>query len=299
MTTPARHPRWLPFGAFAVCTAIWGSTFLFIRIGNDTMPPVWAATVRLGLASVLLTALAFALRQSWPRGPALRAAVAFGVVDFGISLPLLYWGEKAVPSAIAAIFYATLPLMTGAMAQVAGLERMSRPKVFAGLVGVGGVTLLVSSELSGRMPPLPLLAVFLASATAALAGVLLKRAPGSSPVTTNAIAHLAGVPFCLVASFALRESHALPATGAAWTPILYLTIVGSIVAFVSFAWLIEHWSVVRISFIAVITPVIATMLGATVRHERLGPAALAGAVVVLGAVAVAIAADARAAAARA
>ena len=291
--SPAPGRSQLPFVAFTICTLIWGSTFLFIRIGNDTLPPVWAASLRLGIASVLLAGLALLLRQPWPRGPALRAALAFGIVDFGVSLPLLYWGERAVPSAIAAIFYATMPLMTAAMAHAAGLERLRTPKIVAGVIGLAGVGLLVSSEVGGDIPALPLLAVFLAAATAALAGVLLKRSPGSAPITTNAVAHAAGFPICLAVSFALRESHALPANAAQWMPILYLTVIGSVVAFVAFAWLLQHWSIVRISFIAVITPVIATVLGATVRHERLGATTLVGALVVLGGVVLAIVADAR------
>ncbi len=290
--------RTLPVLAFSLCTLIWGSTFLFIRIGNDTVPPVWAATLRLAIAAVLLAAIGTATRQRWPRGAELKAAVGFGVVDFGISLPLLYWGEKDVPSAIAAILYATIPLVTALLARAFGLERIRPLKLLAGLVGLAGVSVLVSSELRGAMPPLPLAAVFGGAVTAALAGVLLARAPHASPVTTNAVAHAAGVPLCLAASFALRESHALPATLAAWTPILYLTGVGSIVAFVAFAWLVQRWSVGRTSFVAILTPVIAAALGALVRHEHLAPTVLAGAVVVLAGVLLAIASDARDRAAR-
>ncbi len=291
----ARPRRGLPFLAFGVCTLVWGSTFLFIRMGDDTMPPVWGATLRLALASVLLAAIALATRQPWPRGAGLRAALGFGVVDFGISLPLLYWGETAVPSAVAAILYATLPLLTAGFARMAGLERIRPLKLVAAIVGLAGVSLLVSSEIRGHLPALPLLAVFLGASTAALAGVILKGAPkGGSPVVTNAIAHAAGVPFCLAASAALREPHALPGSAYAWLPIAYLTIVGSVVAFVTFTWLVQRWAVVRVSFIAVITPVIATALGAAVRHERLGATALLGALVVLAGVALAIASDARA-----
>ncbi len=285
----------LPLVAFSICTAIWGSTFLFIRIGNDTLPPVWGATLRLALASVVLGAIALATRQPWPTPAQRNAALWFGVVDFGISLPLLYWGEKAVPSAVAAILYATMPLLTAAMAHAFGLERIRPLKVLAGAVGLAGVWILVAGELGGHLPPLPLLSVFLGAVTAALAGVLLKRAPGGSPVVTNAIAHAVAVPFCLAISLVLRERIALPASAIAWMPILYLTIFGSVVAFVAVAWLIQRWSIVRISFVSVITPVIATALGALVRHERLSPAAFAGAIVVLLAVGLAIASDARAA----
>jgi len=280
-----------PFAAFGLCTLIWSSTFLFIRIGNDSVPPVWAATLRLSFASVLLALIALATRQPWPRGAALRAALWFGVVDFGISLPLLYWGEKVVPSSVAAILFATLPLMTALFARIFGLEPIRPLKLVGAVIGLGGVTILFSSELSAAVTPLPMVAVFLAAATASLAGVLLKRAPGGSPLVTNAIAHAAGAPFCLIVSFALHEPHVLPQTRGGWLSIGYLTIVGSVVAFVTFAWLLQRWTVTRISFIAVIIPVTAAALGALVRHEHLGPSTVLGACIVLAGVSLAIVAD--------
>ncbi len=285
--------RSLPLVAFGACTLVWSSTFLFIRIGNDVLPAVWAAALRLAIASVVLTAIALAARQPWPRGAQLQAAIGFGVVDFGISLPLLYWGEKDVPSAVAAILYATIPLLTAGMAWLAGLERTRPLKALGALVGLAGVAVLVSSELHGRTPPLPLAAVFLGAVTAALSGVLLKRAPGGSPIVTNAIAHAVGFPLCLAGSFALREPHALPVGAAGWGPVLYLVFSGSVLAFVAYAWLVQRWSLVAVSFVAVITPVLATALGAGVRHERLGPTALLGALVVLAGVSLGVASDAR------
>src|SRR6185295_10867966 len=99
-----------PWLAFAACGAIWGSTFLVISIGNDALAPVWAATLRLAAASVLLAAWTILRGQRLPRGPALRAALGYGVAQFGVNLPLLYWGERVVPSGLAAVVYATLPL---------------------------------------------------------------------------------------------------------------------------------------------------------------------------------------------
>src|SRR5438093_7593310 len=76
---------------FAGCCLIWGSTFLAIRIGNEAVPPIWAATTRLVLAAPLLTLLVLATRQRFPRGPALRGALLFGIFNFGVNLSLLYW----------------------------------------------------------------------------------------------------------------------------------------------------------------------------------------------------------------
>ncbi|MCC6651820.1 MAG: EamA family transporter, partial [Candidatus Eisenbacteria bacterium] len=221
------------------------------------------------------------------RGRALEAALLFGLVDFGISLPLLYWGEMHVPSAIAAIFYASIPLSTALFARMFGLERIRPLQLLGAVIGLAGVSLLFASEVRGAMPIVPLTAVLLGAITAALAGVLLKRGDAASPVTTNAIAHAAGVPLCLAASFLLRETHGLPATGAGWFSLAYLTMVGSIGAFVLFAWLVQRWSVTAISFIAVLTPVLAAALGAAVRHEPLRPATILGAVVVVSGVIIA------------
>ena len=276
----AAAPPWL---AFAFCCSVWGSTFLFIRMGNDTLPPVWAAALRLTLASVLLALLAVAVRAPWPRGRQLEAALGFGFVDFGVSLPLLYWGEHAVSSGVAAVLYALVPLVTALLAFGFGLEPLRPAQLVGALLGVGGVALLFTAQLAGAIPAGALVAVLAAAVTAGLAGVLLKRAPGGHPLATNAIAHAIGALVCLLASALLREPHGLPGA-AGWTSVLYLTLVGSVGAFVAFAWLLQRWSVTRASFIAVVVPAIAVGLGALVRHERLAPRTLAGAGVILAAV---------------
>ncbi len=279
--------------AFALCCSVWGSTFLFIRMGNDTTPPVWGAAVRLGLAAVLFTVVAWALRAPWPRGAQLRAAWWFGLVDFGVSLPLLYWGEQRVPSGIAAVLFATIPLSTSVFARIAGLEPLRPRIVGASIVAIGGAGLLFSSSLGGTYEPARLVAVWLAATTAALAGVMLKRAPGAHPFAMNAWAHGIGAVICVAASRVLGEPQLVP-QGAAWIPIGYLTIVGSIGAFATFAWLLQRWPVTRISFIAVIVPVVALFLGVTFRGERPGAMAVLGSAVILGAVVTGILGDRRA-----
>jgi drug/metabolite transporter (DMT)-like permease len=272
-----------PWLAFGFCCAVWGSTFLFIRIGNDTVPPVWGAAVRLALAAPLFAVVAWIVRAPWPRGRPLAAALWFGFVDFGVSLPLLYWGEQRVPSGLAAVLFATIPLTTSLLARATGLEPL-RPRVLvASLAAIGGVALLFSASLAGSFEPSRLLAVWLAAATAALAGVLLKRSPDSHPFAMNAIAHAVGAVICVAASRALGEPQALP-RGASWIPIGYLVVVGSIGAFSTFAWLLQRWPVTRTSFIAVIIPVVALVLGAVVRSERPAPTAVIGSLVILGAV---------------
>src|SRR5207249_690607 len=111
--------------AFLGCVLIWGSTFLVIAIGNDTVPPLWGATLRLALASAILFTIMAVRRLPAPRGAALRASIAYGFLQFGLNMALLYLGEENVPSGLAAVVFATIPLSTVFFARLFGLERLS------------------------------------------------------------------------------------------------------------------------------------------------------------------------------
>ena len=270
-----------PWIAFAACGAIWGSTFLVISIGNDALAPMWGATLRLALATLLLGAWTVARGHGLPRGAALRAALGYGVAQFGVNLPLLYWGEKRVPSGLSAIVYATIPLTSALMTRALGMERLTPAKVVGALVAFGGVAVLFSTTPRARVAPVGLGAIFVGAMAASLGTVLLKRGPRQDPFGANAVGCAIGAPIAGALSLSFGETHALPATlGAAW-PLLYLTLGGSLGAYVIMAWLVNHWSVTRTAYVTVIVPVIALALGALVRDERLAPASLGGAALVL------------------
>jgi drug/metabolite transporter (DMT)-like permease len=276
---------------FATCTLIWGSTFLFIRIGNDTMPPVWAATLRLALASAILTLLVRLVGRRLPRGDALRAALGFGFFQFGINMPLLYWGETVVPSGLAAVVFATIPVTSALLARAFGLERLVPAKLVAAGVALAGVAVLFSHELSARVTVLPVLSVYLATVAAAFGTIMLKRGPRQDPMGANAVGAAVGAVMSLMVSFLMREPHPLPTTGPQILPILYLAVAGSVVAFVVMAWLVHRWDVSSIAFIGVAVPVIAVSLGVLVRHESFQREHLIGSVLVMAAVALVIVSD--------
>jgi drug/metabolite transporter (DMT)-like permease len=273
---------------FLACCLIWGSTFLAIRIGNEAVPPVWAATLRLALAAPLLTGLVLATRQRFPRGPALRGALLFGIFNFGINLSLLYWGERVVPSGIAAVLYATVPLSTALIAAALGVERLAPRKIGAAALAIVGVAVIFLGELRLDVPLIGLIAVFFAATAAALSSVFLKRAPQPSAIAANAVGAAIGAIVCLLISLALGEDHALPTTSAGWWPIAYLTIAGSLGAYVLYTWLVQHWPVTNASMVGVVVPVIAVILGALAKGEQRTPESYLGAAVVLIAVIVAL-----------
>jgi drug/metabolite transporter (DMT)-like permease len=270
-----------PWLAFAACGAIWGSTFLVISIGNDVLAPVWAATLRLLLAALLLTAWTFARRESLPRGPALRAALAYGVCQFGINFPLLYWGEQRVPSGLSAVLYATIPLSSALLTRALGMEALTPSKVIGAVIAFAGVAVLFAGSFRGHVSPVGLLAIFAAATVAALGTVLLKRGPRQGAIAVNAVGCAIGGVMAGAISFAAREAHALPTSAAAALPLLYLTVAGSLGAFVIMSWLVNRWPVTRVSYVTVIVPVLALALGRAVRHEPLTALSLAGAALVL------------------
>ena len=278
----------MPYLVFVGCCLIWGSTFLAIRIGNEAVPPVWAATIRLVLAAPLLTMLVLATRQRFPRGAALRGALLFGVFNFGVNLSLLYWGERVVPSGIAAVLYATVPLSTALIAAAMRVERLVARKVAAAIVAIVGVAIIFAGELRLDVPLEGLIAVFLAATAASLSSVFLKRTPQPSAFAANAVGAAAGAVVCVATSLMIGEDHALPNTLAGWWPIVYLTLAGSLGAYVLFTWLVQHWPVTNASMVGVVVPVLAVILGAVAKQEQRSPESYLGAAVVLIAVVVAL-----------
>ncbi len=278
----------MQYAAFVACCLIWGSTFLAIRVGNQSLPPEWAATLRLVLAAPLLALLVVIRRDRWPQGEALKAAILFGVFNFGANLGLLYWGERVVPSGIAAVLYATVPLSTAFIAAGLGVERLQRRKLIAAVVAIAGVAIIFAGEMRLDVPFVGLIAVFLAATAASLSSVFLKRAPQPSVFSTNAVGAVTGAIICFAASVVLGEDRTIPTTVAAWWPVVYLTLAGSLGAYVIWTWLVGHWSVTSASYVGVVVPVIAVILGAIVLQETRSPETYLGAVIVVAAVIVAL-----------
>lgn len=294
MPEPPTSPRAAgTFLAFATCTLIWGSTFLFISIGNDTVPPMWAATLRLVVAAIVMVALVHALGRGLPRGPALRAAAWYGLFQFGFNLPLLYWGELVVPSGLAAVVFATIPITSALIARAFGLERLDPLKMLGALVALAGVMAMFGEQLGAPVTAVPILAIYLATVVSALGSTMLKRGPRQDPLAANAVAAMVGTPVCLLASVLFGEHRQMPTHWVQIYPILFLAIVGSAGAFVVFAWLVNHWNVSTLAFIGVVVPVIAVGLGALVRHEPLRRQHVLGSVLVLAGVILAIVSDRR------
>ncbi|HET9253243.1 MAG TPA: EamA family transporter [Candidatus Eisenbacteria bacterium] len=267
--------------AFLGMTLIWGSTFLVIRLGNEAMPPMWGAAVRLAIAAAILGAIAFAIRAPWPRGASRRAIAWYGFLNFGLNFVFIYWGELTVASGVAATVFATSPFLTGLLAGWRGLQPLDRTQLLAAGIGLVGVGLIFSGELAMGAPVLALSAILGAVLVSTYGSILLKEVPPHSSFVVNAMGCTIGLAVCLLASFLMGEERALPRTWAAWGPLLYLVLAGNLGAYVLYTWLLSQWKVTRVHAIALAIPVVAVVLGALVRGESPAPLTYPGALLVL------------------
>jgi drug/metabolite transporter (DMT)-like permease len=279
--------RFARAAAFTMLCIIWGSTWLAIRIGLEGAPPFLAASLRFVVASATLLALTAVLRARWPRIRTEWALVGFvGLALFTANYGLIYWGENnGVESGLSAILFATYPLQTALVAH--GLleeEKLTLQKVLGIGMGFGGILVIFRSQLVsvGLDKAFPMLAIMLSATCAAFAGVAIKRwGHESNPVSFNAFAMGVGAVSLAATSFAAREPWSAPTWPEGIGAIVYLALLGSVVTFVTWQWLLKQAEVTSVSFVALITPIVAILLGATVGNESFDLVDLLGAAIVL------------------
>lgn len=281
----------LPLVAFVACGLIWGSTFLAIRVGNDSLPALWACSLRFFAAAIILNSILLITRQPWPKGAAMKASLWYGFFEFGLSMPLLYWGERVVPSGLAAVLYAICPVVAMFTARIMGMEQLTFKRLGAAIFAFLGVAVIFWKELVNGGSSPGLFAILFAACAAPIAGLMLQKGPKQNSIGVNGVGVLVGLAFSVAASFALGEPHPIPSTSREIFPVIYLAVMGSVGAFVIFAWLVHHWRATTIAFLGVIVPVIAVILGALVRQEALAPGSLVGAVIVIAGVMIALRAE--------
>ena len=273
---------------YALLCLIWGSTWMVIKIGYGNLGPFNVAALRFFIAGAIMTAVAHTSRVRWPRGMVeWTAVVVVGLLMFAGDYGLIYWAEQYIESGLTAVLFATLPLITlfVARAYLPG-ERITARKLAGSLLALGGTIALFADRVrldAGAVGPM--LAVLGATLCAAIASVVSKRdAHDLHPATLNATSMLIGAAALLAAALAHGEGLRLPGNAATWVAVLYLSVVGSVVAFLLYFSLLKTWSVMSLSFISVFTPAVALLLGFIFLDEPLTAWKMVGAVLILAAV---------------
>ena len=253
--------------AFAVIYVVWGSTYLAIRYAVETIPPLLAVVLRQGLAGMAI--FAYAWRRGYrPTGREWRASAVLGLLYFAIGHGTLHWAETVVPSGLAALLTATEPIWIAAMmAMVSREERFTVQTTLGLLLGVAGVALLLRADAGPGHRHLLFGCIVLLTGTVSWSvGVIYSRnaALPRDPVARAGMSAMTGAALLFVAAVGSGEVlHTHPGSFSArsiWA-LLYLIVFGSILAFTTYTWLLDHCSPTLVATHTYANPIIAVLLG--------------------------------------
>jgi drug/metabolite transporter (DMT)-like permease len=289
LNAEAHRPRWKTLLAFAIIYFVWGSTFLAIRIGVRELPPLLFAAMRFLVAGAVLYVWMIAHGERSPTRRQWLSAGLLAFLIFVIDYGLLFWAEKRVPSGIAAVMMATIPVFM-ALSEITILrtQKFTVRLVVALLIGIGGVAVLMSRSLNLGGAPIETagaVALIVGSLAWSLGSALSRKLPlPESKVMSSGSQMLAGGILLTLAAAGFGEFrgfHPSTVSFAAWFSLLYLIVAGSIIGFTAYVWLVHHESPTKVSTYAYVNPVVAVVLGYLAGGETLGSRTVVGTLFIL------------------
>ena len=281
-------PAWKVWTGLWIVYVVWGSTYLAIRVMVETVPPLLGAGVRFAVAGAVMLAVLSLHRRMRPTRAQLLSALAVGVLLPGANAVVTV-AEQEVPSNLAALLIASIPLWVLLMRRVAG-EPVSREGIAAVLVGFAGVALLLRpGEQSEGASLLALAACVLAAvmwASGSFASPRL-RLPGDPLVASGWQMLLGGLVIVVVGLAVGEASEVDPAAFSlrSVAALLYLIVFGSWLAFTAYAWLLQNAPISRVATYAYVNPVVAIVLGFLILDEVVTATTLVGAAIIVVSVA--------------
>jgi len=269
------------FAWLALCM-IWGSTWLFIKLGLRDLPPFTFVGIRFLLASGILGLVIYFRKIPLPKDRRDWRFMAWtGFLCFTVNYGLVFWGEQYISSGLAALLNATMPFFGMFIAHhYLPAERITPIKIGGVLLGIVGVGLIFSNQLSlqGTLALIASIGIVVGALVAAYANVLIKvRGKHIDPTIISAGQMLFGFPPLLLVGM-LTEGNPLHLN---WTPLaitslFYLTILGSCVAFMLYFWMLQRIQVTNALLLLLVMPLVAVTLGKLVNGEELTWRILAG-----------------------
>ena len=278
--------RWLAPGAFILLGLIWGSSFLWIKIALEEIPPATLVAYRMSLGAIgMLLLLAF-IGQSMPRrARELLPLAILGAVNAGLPIFLISWGELYVDSGTAAVLNSLVPIFS---LIIAGLMLRTEPvtalRVIGLLLGFAGAALLASRELALSGDPQALIGAL------AVVVAAISYAAGASFAkyqirTTHRYVVAAGtLVFAAIYTWLLAlvtDGFIIPTVPSTLVAVVWLGLLGSFVAYVCYFFLIERQGATVASMVTYIFPVVGVGLGVVFLGELLEWRLIVGTLLVL------------------
>ena len=285
-------PLWLVLAAFGAVYVIWGSTYLGIRLAIDSMPPFLMAGTRALIAGAILYPVIRLTGAPRPTVIHWRSATIIGGLLLLAGNGGVSWAEKTVPSNITALMVAAVPLWMNLMNWLRPSGVRPHTQAFVGLaLGFAGVALIVfGKDHNGQnvIPPAGACVLLIAPFCWAWGSIWSRHAPQSSSALLNiAMQMICGGALMVLVSLPLgelRHFHFADITPRSAWAFVYLTLIGSLVGFTAYVWLLKVSTPARVSTYAYVNPLIAVLLGKIVLGEALPDGVIIAGVLIIAAV---------------
>jgi drug/metabolite transporter (DMT)-like permease len=282
----------LSLAAFAAIYFLWGSTYLAIALGEQSIPPFLLISARSLAAGAALFGFAQVRSPGLPPASAWASAAASGILLFGGCHGTLAYAQQYVSSGLAAVMLATIPFWIVLIKFAISTEDRPKTMTLAALVpGLAGVALFMLPQgPHGASPIAPdMVLILLGSAVFWAAGSIIsqRQSASISAITSAGMQLLCGGAALLIASSLKGELAGFSVSqisSISWAGLGYLTFAGSVVAFTAYVWLLDHERAPLVATYTFVNPIIAVLLGWAVLGEHLTLQMLAGFVLVVASV---------------
>jgi drug/metabolite transporter (DMT)-like permease len=272
------------FAAFIAFAVLAGGNAVGIRFTNRELDPLWGAGLRFSLAAALLLAVMAVLRSTLPRGRALTGALLYGLFNFAGAFALAYYGFVRVHAGLGQTLLALVPLATLLLAVAWRQERLRVAALVGTLLALAGIAVMSRAPLREAVPLLSVLALVGSALCFAQAAVLVRRFPGLHPVAMNAVGMTAGAALLVAGSVVAGESIVLPRRAATWAALGYLVVVGSVVVFLLYLFVLRYWTASRTAYGFVLIPLVTVGLSVWLDDEPVSAGLVLGGLLVLAGV---------------
>ena len=276
---------------WVILCLLWGTTWIFIKIGLADLPPITFASARFVLSAAIVFAIIRVQRIALPRTAAeWRLLALTGFLQFALNYSSVFWAEQYITSGLAAVLQATITVFGLVLAWIfLPNERITTQKIVAVVAGIAGVAVIFIDQLrvENWMSFLGCVAIVGGSYCAAQASILVKaRAGGIHPASLLFCQMICALPFILTYSFAV-EGNPLNFrwTWVAVICVLYLALIGTIAAFWLYYWLLSRIESTKAMMISLVTPLLAVLIGAVTISESLPPQTFVGGLMIIGSIA--------------
>ncbi|HTO76729.1 MAG TPA: EamA family transporter [Thermoanaerobaculia bacterium] len=284
-----RASRGRLLAVYAFCCAVWGSTWLVIKIGLRDLPPFHFGAIRMGIACLLMAPLALRRGGKAPGRDERFWIAVCGLLQIGVAYAFIFAASQWIPSSLAALLFCTFPIWVGLLGHwLLPDEPLTGRTIAASMLGLAGVAVIQGPEIADalRSRPGPLLAgglCVLGSAIAsAIANVLNKKHfAGVSPYQNVWGQTFVGGAFLGGLALVFERGASLRWTPSSVLAMSYLALFGTAMTFVGLFWMIPRVPVAVIGTIPLVDTLVAVALGAAVLHERLPARVLAGGALIL------------------